>query len=250
MPLTDEERRRIQEEEEFRAQVRGELETRRYSEATARDSVVSQPSSPPSRPQSQAVTNEEGSHASTNCPRCHRIDQVQKITAVVSAGLSTTQLAGTIGGGSYNLQSKAVTVSMAVASLKGSQTTALSQRLLPPPGPTKNPFRYTVRSYVIFVLLCLPIVTIPIALVLLKRDMARHESSEKERLNQELLTWEAGLRAWEGLYYCARCDGVFLPGDAAITPPSGMGAFLRREGYMRLKQSRAKIALKPSSKVK
>lgn len=35
---------------------------------------------------------------------------------------------------------------------------------------------------------------------------------------KEVEAWERATQRWDSLFYCARCDGVFIPGEARFTP--------------------------------
>jgi hypothetical protein len=49
------------------------------------------------------------------------------------------------------------------------------------------------------------------------------------RHDQEFPRWMAALERWRAMYYCARCDVVFLPGPHPPLPPEDLAAFLVSE---------------------
>jgi hypothetical protein len=42
------------------------------------------------------------------------------------------------------------------------------------------------------------------------------------------LDWTAAMNRWDALYYCARCDGVFIPGQDKLVPSKKMHEFVYR----------------------
>lgn len=40
----------------------------------------------------------------------------------------------------------------------------------------------------------------------------------RKQLPQEQAQWQQAMTKWEQLYYCARDDGVFLPGKTTLIP--------------------------------
>lgn len=50
--------------------------------------------------------------------------------------------------------------------------------------------------------------------------MARYEA--------QLPAWRNALAAWKRLYYCARCDGVFEPGEGELYPLDELAQYLRK----------------------
>lgn len=42
--------------------------------------------------------------------------------------------------------------------------------------------------------------------------------SEKQRCEVQRPSWQRAMNRWERLYYCARDDGVFIPGETPFVP--------------------------------
>jgi hypothetical protein len=38
------------------------------------------------------------------------------------------------------------------------------------------------------------------------------------RWQEEIAAWERAMDRWSRLFYCGRCDGVFIPGEGGFTP--------------------------------
>jgi DNA-directed RNA polymerase subunit RPC12/RpoP len=51
----------------------------------------------------------------------------------------------------------------------------------------------------------------------------------EERLSFERGRWERARRRWERMYYCARDDGVFIPGDTPVIPILQLRSYLYGE---------------------
>lgn len=62
-------------------------------------------------------------------------------------------------------------------------------------------------------------------------------SNRKQRFDEEMPQWQRLMRMWNRLYYCSRCDGVFIPGKTLLVPSDLMGGFLRLGSEL---ESRAK----------
>jgi hypothetical protein len=171
--------------------------------------------------------------ASLTCPSYGRLDQVQKVSAVVSAGASESNYAGTALSRSFDSEGRPLTTT-SYSSVQGASQTLLSQRLSPPPRPSALPaFGFWSLILVItaicglfmsliglaltrgsaeaafWVIVCLAGIVLPI------REAKRVTQAREEQAARELPAWEAALHRWQQLYYCHRCDGVFVPGTGA-----------------------------------
>jgi hypothetical protein len=161
------------------------------------------------------------------CPTCHRSDQVAKVSVLVSAGTATT----VIGQGFYT-----------------HSRTDLSARLSLPPEPTLDlsveVFATLVWEFGIF---C------AVALVVGLSQMGPNSSAntnspattllviggiaclvitawvfigKRARHQKDHAAWVQHEAAWQKLYYCARDDGVFVPGQPRLTPVEKMATLL------------------------
>lgn len=178
------------------------------------------------------------------CPHCHQLDQVQKVSAIVAAGTSTTtKLGPTIGVGvPFGPTGGAAPLVVGITSLHETTQSLLSQRLmLPPP----NPRAYLHRTLYATILLGL----LATGGTLLRRmidfsfDGDLHlligvlaawalalvlvGVGQQLRAGKERPTWRTAYTTWQKLYYCLRCDGVFLPeASSSFIPIEQMRATL------------------------
>lgn len=196
------------------------------------------------------------------CPQCGQIDQVQKVTAVVSNGSSTGLIAGRGAGNASNTRGmEAVATGNAV--LAGATQTILGQRLLPPVEPKyedDSTITVDIRAMeVVFVFGAVVLAIYVIASVLADKRWAqdgqvpgvvlasivlvaggmyflataRQRSSNKRirkaAFKSEHSRWEKAMLGWHQLYYCHRDDGVFRPGDTTLTPTDRMREYLQMD---------------------
>lgn len=178
------------------------------------------------------------------CPHCHQFDQVQKVSAIVAAGtITTTGLGPTLGVegflGSTGVPSPLV---MGISSLHGTARSLLSQHLaLPPPNPRAYLHRTLYATIILGILSTvgtllgkmldllpssdldlLIIILAAWALALILVGAAQQFLAAKERP-----AWRTAYAVWQQLFYCLRCDGVFLPGESSsLIPAEQMRIFL------------------------
>ena len=68
---------------------------------------------------------------------------------------------------------------------------------------------------------------VPGAIVLLVASMAH--ALGKDRVTKAMPIWKRAMQRWAQLYYCGRCDGVFIPGESSLMPAEQMQALLHSE---------------------
>lgn len=180
------------------------------------------------------------------CPQCHQIDRVQAVSAIVSAGtqtgqfLAATSFVGRRGG-------------WGLTTGRNTSQSLLAQRLAPPPAPRKP--RWGGWALVILTVAplcavygCVPasfalVLTTPrtfapsaapagfvvlsgsavllgafVAVALVVVRHGRKVAQWRRQLPMEQAQWEQAMATWEQLRYCARDDGVFLPGQSTLIP--------------------------------
>lgn len=153
------------------------------------------------------------------CPKCGRIDRVQKVTAVVAAGIST--------------------------GLGGTRSVLMSQRLTPPERPDDH--RTFGGLYVVLVISAAVLglgaivdphafgalrVGVPVPLLYL--GMATLAAiwallagiRRRARVRWARAHWETAIARWYDLYYCGRDDGVYLPGQSELVSVELMNVLL------------------------
>ena len=198
----------------------------------------------------------EGVLAMTNtslqCPRCHRVDNVQKVSAIVNAGISSSTYTGYADGIGYTPNGPAITDDY--ITIAGSSQTALSSLLAPPQRPTYNTISGIIStpaglhasvwllviglagaliilsSLQNFELLfsasgILGIICFAIPIWLLSR-MIRNANASRIWAETQMPHWQRAITKWQQLFYCHRCDGVFLPGHFFFVPAGQMLDFL------------------------
>lgn len=169
-----------------------------------------------------------GGDMSIVCPVCGLSDQIQKVTAIVDSGTSSTNLTGPTAVVTTNEKGK-LNYGGGFTTMSGRSITNLAQTLTPHNKPTKKSV-YGCGTYLLLALVGL--MTIPLigataengnpaagfflAVILWggilwylidnnKKKSAEYEAEYKRALAQ----WEKGVRSWDTLYYCFRDDVVF-----------------------------------------
>ena len=173
------------------------------------------------------------------CPHCQREDRVQKVSALVASGTTTgTAYGWTVGrAGRSRFHGNTVEWSR--------QQTVLATLLAPPRQPRLGAEAAAVVALVllsgwflcvfsqaavvveeanwVFFMVWAVFVALPVMLFVLHIRSMRRQMVERHRARQE---WQQKMQRWEALYYCHRCDGVFLPGLPLFVPASVTQAFL------------------------
>lgn len=180
------------------------------------------------------------------CPHCGQIDSVRKVSAIVSDGTSSSRYSGYGDGIGYS--SHGMMVMDEIINLTGNSQTQLSQLLSPPIKPYERNFDLVwlclalLGSFgfivtmiglsnittdvanaigaLIFGLICLGIAALVFTTYL------RKSKDEKIWFEGEIPRWEKAISKWHQLYFCYRCDGIFLPGEIFIVPSQYMMNFL------------------------
>jgi hypothetical protein len=157
------------------------------------------------------------------CPSCHRIDLIQKASAVFAAGTSTTAVVGPLGGRRIAIKSQ-----------------ALRSAILAPPGrpscrrrPTGRLALLAAASIVSALVLygalngsvstdrtqnLALVLLVCLAPIYLIWQLTDGEASRRRQEERGLAEWEKAMSEWQQLYYCHRCDGVFVPDGSPLKP--------------------------------
>ena len=183
------------------------------------------------------------------CPHCHQLDQVQKVSSIVAAGTMTTTRRGPPLGVGVPLgpTGDLVPLTVGAPSLHGTAQSVLSQRLtLPPPNPRAYLHRTLYTTIMLGLLLTMGTflgnrmnllpdsdlhlligVLAAWALALVLVGVGQQLRAAKDRP-----AWRTADAAWQALYYCWRCDGVFLPEvSSSLIPTEQMRATLLSAGW-------------------
>ena len=173
------------------------------------------------------------------CPNCRQIDCTQKISAIVNGGISSGRYSG-YANGYYD---------SAFINITNYNQTRLSKLLSPP----KNPYNvirkyssesvYKVELFVIgavglsalgctlvIILVgtssqfsCLStiiVLTLLIAVFLFFWIFINLKQSRTDNAwaQSQMPYWQSAITRWHQMYYCHRCDGIFLPGENLLIP--------------------------------
>jgi len=178
------------------------------------------------------------SRAGLQCPSCLRADNVQKVSAIVNAGTSYGTYTGYGSGVGYSSHDGMAIDE--VVTFSGSSQTALSSLLSPPAQPTYSsssgwlplaPFGFGLLLLILLPEVPAIVWAVIIALcvwpsVALYRYTKRKNALNYAQFNDQMLPWQRAMAKWEDLFYCHRCDGVFLPGQSFFVPTIYMMDYL------------------------
>ncbi len=175
----------------------------------------------------------------TACPCCLQDEMVQKVSAVVAEGTTTGMSHGwTVGhAGSRRFQGNTVTWSRLRSVL--AEMLAAPRRPLPLVGcgaaiatvlligtallTLSEAATLTTQGESILSLCFVVFALFPAALlVLLVRGVRQHAPAQR----RAWMKWERQMQYCHSLYYCHRCDGVFLPGSSVFVPAASTRTFL------------------------
>src|SRR5581483_9297930 len=190
------------------------------------------------------------------CPKCGRTDAVRKVTSILSTGTVTTDTRG------FGLTDDERGLKFVDVYTSSTSQSGLAARLSPPVEPRKpsgNPtiflfmrigialiglvflaaaftcastvllFTSTVGRLLIVAALVVFIVAFVFAVrwVIFGSWRDRHKiRQEREQYPARHERWQRAYERWQQLYYCARDDGVFLPGATILMPVDRMNELL------------------------
>lgn len=138
-----------------------------------------------------------------HCPNCKQIDKVEKVSALIGRSSGTS---------SY-----------------GSAQASIASKLRRPNRPDSGaPLLYFFAVALLFYALIAgwralsvstgdllgPSASLLLSIVLAYLGFRAHVTWQTE----EMPRWQRAEHWWQRIHYCGRCDGVYVPGDASITP--------------------------------
>lgn len=181
-----------------------------------------------------------------NCPNCHQIDKVEKVSSIYNAGVSSGRTVGSIKIHKYRGKQK----------MSGTTQTLLSRKLAPPAlnPPALINRRQKTRSdgsigcmalflFVVAMLLT-PLGVIEKILAIIGFLIVQHfltsstQATNASQLRtaqlaqqkqQKVDSWQKATNLWNELYYCYRCDIVFDPRSGYFTPCERMTDWLNNQ---------------------
>lgn len=170
------------------------------------------------------------------CPHCGQTDMVQKVNVVYEGGFSTTQHK------QWVPPPPGTDWAPLLVNRQGLSQTALSAKLAPPKKPTPksvqtwNEFR--VGGIVLGVLAIFfasgggeeGIVGWVICMALAFLMFVLNDRRQKPNYPKALARWQEAMRRWNSLYYCARDDGVFVPGEGHWYPANSLESAIWGQG--------------------
>ncbi|NWJ97525.1 MAG: hypothetical protein HXX20_17200 [Chloroflexi bacterium] len=164
------------------------------------------------------------------CPSCKQLDQVQKVTSIVSSGTSAMSTSGST---SVRVDGEMRYGSVSQTSVS---TTALAYRLAPPTEPSRG---FTCNGVTLWtsiagLFICIGGASASVAFIILGLFFFVLIIVTGSRLDKPDLKFEAAmheyhkrLATWNEMFYCYRCDGVFTKGSR-FAPVANVAEFLSR----------------------
>lgn len=165
-----------------------------------------------------------------NCPQCGQFDKVQKVSALYTSGVSTVEYE------TWKPPPPKSDLWPILEKRKGVGQTRLSARLAPPekPGP-KGVWSWVLGIEVLLAMLACASLSILfgeafalfvlVGVAVLVGGIVVHSNQQKEA-DARMPQWNEAMRRWDQLYYCARCDGIFIPDETPLIPTGRMSEFL------------------------
>lgn len=190
------------------------------------------------------------------CPRCGRTDAVRKVTSVLAAETVTTDRRGF---GSTNDECGLKFVDVYASSTSHSGLAAKLRPPIEPHKPSGNPtlflfmrigFALMGLAFLAATFACASMVllfTSTVGRVLIVAELAvfvivvvlavrwvisgswrvrRKIREEREQYSTSYKCWQRAYERWQQLYYCARDDGIFLPGETRFVAVEQMKELL------------------------
>lgn len=198
-----------------------------------------------------------------SCPNCQSNNRVEKVTSILKSQTSQTQ--GQMPVESVYTDSDGnVRSSTDYRSYSSNHVSNLAQELTPPPKPSGNSYGFCL-GYFIFQMIgtgfiglffmfggltmfltsitspdigfggavfSLLLIVGPIVLFALfffgYRYFKNKKSEEQKRVDEtEGVAWQKAIQRWDKLFYCYRCDCVFIPGEESV-PSREMRTYIYR----------------------
>lgn len=181
------------------------------------------------------------------CPVCHQLDQVQKVSAIVSSGTSNTSSTGeglTIGS---EMGGHAMGGAVGVTNFKTkSRQQSVLADVLSPPEKQKydsTPWKVSGAMATIF-LLFLPGAYSLLSVFFVIAILYLYDKKSSAFNNNNLPHYKLLLDRWNHTFYCHRCDVAFYPGVAFI-PAGNLSSMLEYNHYEREKKPAETETAKP-----
>ena len=177
-------------------------------------------------------------HSHLNCPGCHRDDQVQRVTSVVSSAHTQSQSKETLSGAAYSFGGGGLTLGGGTVSKSIESVTLLGRRLAMQNKPSASNLSFLgfgLAAFLFVVVVSVFSAHEAVAGVVFLLVMGGLISLSVWRFKRDRRSWRNRLQVWEhqqtnwrALFYCQRCDRVFYQGDPSGLPPERMSELLAR----------------------
>ena len=167
-----------------------------------------------------------------NCPKCHEIDKVTKVSAIVARETTTTS------GTTRTYVPTKDSGYWDSAAYSETHTSNLAKSLLPPKKPQISTSSLAGFLIAGLVLICLGSSTnlgkgvsplgyavIFFALFLMVLGLLSYNGKAKE-IRDMLPRWEKAMERWNQLYYCGRDETIFNPYDGTSTSIENLEKYL------------------------
>ncbi len=152
------------------------------------------------------------------CPKCGKVDRVQKVSAAYRAGLSVlappqepspTDWQGIliVPGAMITIPLGGLFTCLALYALNF----AFSEGAKDISSSAGSAFGFLV---IVVGMLSIGLIGMGLPIWAFRKRASEH----RRQYLTEKARWERAMPRWEGLYYCARDDGVFVPGETSLTP--------------------------------
>jgi hypothetical protein len=177
------------------------------------------------------------------CPVCSQFDRVDKVSTIYMEGIGEKRIPFSKNPVKKNPEG----ASPRITKIPQSELHPLSHKLAPPSSGKSSLTRPVHPDLVVIVFSCIiPVflynilatqrtMLIPVLLILAgfyglyffkrKGVIARFEQQQAAK-REEQARIERGIKTWMRLYYCARDEGVFLPGGRDLIPVDQMNGYL------------------------
>lgn len=179
-----------------------------------------------------------------SCPVCASAG-TQRVTSVYRAGSWTES--GTVSSGTYAMFTGGVeAVGVGVSQVQTSGVPGSARLLAPPPPPTMPATHpYAIAISLTLIILSIPVflISLPLSIILIGIPglvlspimfigglagliVTSNRQAVCRRSEQQYPRWQEAIRHWEILFYCSRCDYVYIPGTRHARPAHAMHELL------------------------
>ncbi len=177
------------------------------------------------------------------CPRCGRVDQSSKLSAIIQAGTTVGGYTGRTVHEGYMSGEHGGPIAMGgQATLAGGSQTLLSRRLAPPPRPSYDKHWVIEAAKVVGGALVFGLIAYSFGwhiigdLLFLAGVYGVWSEYRQDKLKwaaqqRAMAEWTQQIAVWDCLYYCSRDDVIYLPGTSEVTRADNLQRFLHMHAH-------------------